>query len=129
MDGSSSRDVVQYKCACQIWYDLMTYDVGPCWLSPNNPTSSHLEESFLMDFTMARKKREGIIHKKLFFSTKFSHPKKRFINHLRTMEEVTFRILLDYIGYNHWESFSAHNLWVLSTSLHKSGGQFVTTIF
>ena len=100
MDGSSSRDVVQHKCACQIWYDLMTYDVSPCWLSPNNPTSSHLKETFVIDLTMARKRGEGI-HERLFFSTKFTHPKEMLIDHLRTVEEVTFRILLNDIGYNH----------------------------
>ena len=81
MNGSSSRDVVQYKCACPLWYDLMTYDVDAYRLSPNNPTSSHLKETYLMDFIMARKKGEGI-HEILFFSTKFSHPKERLIDHL-----------------------------------------------
>ena len=49
---------------------------------------------------MARKKGEGI-HEMLFFSTKFNHPKKRFIDYFRTVEEVTFRILRDDIGYTH----------------------------
>ena len=64
----------------------MSYDVDPGWLSPNNPTSSHLKETFLMDFTMTSKRGEGI-HKRLFFSSKFSHPKERFIDHLRTMRK------------------------------------------
>ena len=59
-----------------IWYDLMTYDINLCWLSPNNPTSSHLKETFLMNFTMGRKSGEGI-YGRLFFSTKFNHPKEK----------------------------------------------------
>ena len=78
----------------------MAYVVDPYCLSPNNPISLHHKENFLMDFTMASKKGEGI-HERLFLSTKFSHPKERFIDHLRTMEEVAFRILLYDIGYNH----------------------------
>ena len=46
---------------------------------------------------MARKRGEGI-HESLF---KFSHPREIYVDHLRTMEEATFRILLDDIGYNH----------------------------
>ena len=53
-----------------------------------------------MDFIMARKKGEGI-HEALFFSTKFSHPREIYVDKLRAMEEVTFRILLDDMGYNY----------------------------
>lgn len=60
------------------------------WLSPNNLTSGNLEETFLIDFITAKKKGDF-----------FSHPKIAFIDHLITMEEVTFRTLLDDIGYNH----------------------------
>ena len=74
-------------------------NVFPCWLLPNNLASGNLEDTFLIDFTTARKKGEGI-YERLFFPTTFSHPKRAFI-HLRTMEEVTFRILLDDISYNH----------------------------
>ena len=53
-----------------------------------------------MDFTMVRNKGEGI-HELLFFKTKFSHPREKYVDHLRTMEEVTFIILFDDIGYNY----------------------------
>ncbi|KMS98184.1 hypothetical protein BVRB_4g095110 [Beta vulgaris subsp. vulgaris] len=53
-----------------------------------------------MDFTMARRKKEGM-HDRIFFSTKFSHSKEKFVDHLRISEEATFRMLLKQIGYGY----------------------------
>ena len=66
----------------------------------NNPIGARPKQTFLMDFTMARRKGEGI-QDMLFFSTKFSHPKERYVDHLRIMKEATFKILLNNIGYDH----------------------------
>ena len=116
LDGSFSRDVVRYICPCQIWHNLMIL-IGCYKVLPWAPI---LAKHFLMDFSLARRKREGI-NDKLFFSTTFSHPKEIFVDHLRILKESTFRMLLKQIGYSHWAYPSSYNLWVLSTSLHKLG--------
>ena len=41
VNGSSSRDMIQYKYVCQIWHDLTTYDVDPYWLLQNTPIGSN----------------------------------------------------------------------------------------
>lgn len=98
VEGSSSKVLVQYKCACQIWYNLVRHNVSPWWLT--SPAPKNLEETFLMDFTTAKRKGEGESDR-LFFQTTFSCPRRMPIDHLRTMEEVTFRELLNDIDYDH----------------------------
>ena len=55
VDGPSSRGIVQYKCACQIWHDLTIYDVDRYWLLH---IGSRPKQTFLMDFRMVRNKGE-----------------------------------------------------------------------
>ena len=50
VDGSSSRDLVQYKCACQIWRNLMIHDADSHWILQNYSIGLRPKRTLPMDF-------------------------------------------------------------------------------